>query len=173
MKHKIALLWSWFVRTVTFFLPDTPLSMRFRGCLYGMATKRCGKDFQVGSGAKLIGLENLSVGNHVYLAPNSVILSSFEVIIEDEVMVSYNTVVVDSNHTILDGSYRFGYGRRASVRIGNGSWVGANCTIVAGVIIGEGVLIAANSAVINGIPSGVIAGGVPAKLIKAGDIHEN
>jgi acetyltransferase-like isoleucine patch superfamily enzyme len=166
MKHKGALLWSWFIGRITSFLPDSPHTMRLRGWLYGIAMKQRGKDFQVGNNVCLRGLENISVGNHVYFAPNVVILTSQEIIIEDEVMLAFNTVVTDGNHPLQNGSYRFGKRETSPVRIGRGAWIGANCTITAGVSIGKGSLVAANSAVVKDLPDHIIAGGVPARIIR-------
>ena len=57
MKHKFLLLYSWFVRTIMYFLPDIPFIMRFRGFLYGVGMKKCGKDFQVTHNAIIKELE--------------------------------------------------------------------------------------------------------------------
>ena len=53
-----------------------------------------------------------------------------------------------------------------SVTLCGDNWVGANATILKGVIIGEGAIVAAGSLVINDVPSYAIVGGVPAKVIK-------
>lgn len=45
-------------------------------------------------------------------------------------------------------------------------WIAANSIILPGVTIGEGSVITANSVVVNNIPSMVLAGGNPAKIIK-------
>ena len=52
------------------------------------------------------------------------------------------------------------------VTIGNDVWIGANVTILPGVTIGNNVIIAAGAVVTKNIPDNVIAGGVPAKVIK-------
>jgi acetyltransferase-like isoleucine patch superfamily enzyme len=166
LKHKITLLWSWYVSIITGFLPDTPKTMRLRGWLYGLAMHQRGKDFQVGHGVCLRGLENISVGNHVYFAPHVVILAAQEVVIEDEVMISFNTVIADGNHRLHNGSYRFGKRENSPVHINYGVWIGANCTITDGVSIGKGSLVAANSVVVRDIPEYVIVGGVPTKIIR-------
>lgn len=53
-----------------------------------------------------------------------------------------------------------------SVTICGDNWIGANATILKGVIIGEGAVVAAGSLVINDVPPYAIVGGVPAKVIK-------
>ena len=46
-------------------------------------------------------------------------------------------------------------------------WLGTGCTVSAGVEIGEGSIIAAGSVVTKSIPSGVLAGGVPARVLRS------
>lgn len=55
---------------------------------------------------------------------------------------------------------------KGPVKIGNNVWIGDNAIILPGVNIGDGAIIAANAVVTHSIPSGVIAGGNPAKIIR-------
>lgn len=50
--------------------------------------------------------------------------------------------------------------------IGNDVWIGAQCTVLAGVTIGDGAVIAANSVVSKDIEPYAIVGGSPAKMIR-------
>jgi len=50
--------------------------------------------------------------------------------------------------------------------IGNDVWVGMDVIILGGVTIGDGSVIAAGSIVTKSIPPNVLAGGVPAKVIR-------
>lgn len=167
LARRSLIFWSWFVKTSTGWLPDMALTMRLRGRLYGLGMASCGKNFQVGSRATLIGLQHMHVGNNVYLAPGVVILSSCRVTIEDEVMVAYYSVITDGNHTAINGSYRFGPRSEAPVHLGRGAWIAANCTLLPGVVIGSGALVAANSAVSRDVDHGSVVGGVPAKALRA------
>jgi len=54
----------------------------------------------------------------------------------------------------------------APVIIKNGAWISVGATILPGVTIGENSVIAAGAVVTKDIPDNVIAGGVPAKVIK-------
>lgn len=54
----------------------------------------------------------------------------------------------------------------APVIIDDGAWVSINSTILPGVTIGEKSVIAAGSIVQKDVPNHVIAGGIPAKVIK-------
>lgn len=53
-----------------------------------------------------------------------------------------------------------------SVVVGPGSFLGVGCKVIPGVQIGEDVTIGAGGVVIEDMPSGVVAVGVPAKVIK-------
>ena len=50
--------------------------------------------------------------------------------------------------------------------IGNNVWIGPGVKIVGKIFIGDNVIIAPNSVVQKNIPSNVIVGGIPAKVIK-------
>ncbi|MGN6285701.1 MAG: acyltransferase [Afipia sp.] len=55
----------------------------------------------------------------------------------------------------------------APVRICRGAWIGARSIILKGVTIGEGAIIGAGSVVAADVPPFTIAGGNPARVIRA------
>lgn len=59
-----------------------------------------------------------------------------------------------------------GLSTSAPITIKDKVWIGANATICAGVTIGEGSVIGAGSVVTRDIPAGVVAAGVPCKVIR-------
>lgn len=52
------------------------------------------------------------------------------------------------------------------VHIGNHVWLGMNVTVMKGVTIGDNSIVGAGAIVTKDIPSGVVAAGIPAKVIK-------
>ena len=52
------------------------------------------------------------------------------------------------------------------ITVGNNVWFGAGVHVMPGVTIGNDVVIAAGSVVTKDIPSGVMAAGVPCKVVK-------
>nr|WP_163297125.1 acyltransferase [Enterobacter hormaechei] len=141
MKHKSLLIYSYFIRLVTAWLPDTPLIMRFRGKLYSLAMKSCGKNFQVAATSVLRGIEYIQCGQDVYFGPNSYIMARKSIIIGNEVLIAMNVVVVDGNHGKNNNSYRFKRGSIKEIQIGNGAWIAANSVVTAGAFISEGTLV--------------------------------
>jgi len=54
----------------------------------------------------------------------------------------------------------------ANIEIGNDVWLGTGVVVLAGVKIGDGSIVAAGAVVTKDIPAGVIAGGIPARVLR-------
>ncbi|MEZ9590569.1 acyltransferase [Vibrio breoganii] len=145
--HSLLLLYSWFIYLVTFFWPDIPFIMRLRGKLYSIGMNRSGNNFMVASGARLRSLENITVGNDVYIANDVIINAGGYVLLDDQVMIGFKTCIIGGNHSLLENSYRFGPSLTKPIHIGFGSWIGCNCSILAGSIIPKTTVIGAGSTV--------------------------
>lgn len=167
MKHKFLLIYSWLIRTVLYFFPDIPILMRFRGFLYGIGMIRCGKDFQVTHDAIIKDLQNISIGNNVFIGDMSIMMGSGKIIIEDEVMLAPHVVLISGNHTFINGSYRYGKGDVGEILISRGSWIASNCTIAKGSRLPNGSVLSANSFLNKKFDEiNSIYAGTPAKWIK-------
>ena len=90
----------------------------------------------------------ITIGNNVQTGPN-VLMFAFNHGTETNGVPMINQDYLDSDIIIEDDV-----------------WIGAGSVITAGVKIGKGSIIAAGAVVTKDIPSNVIAGGVPAKIIK-------
>lgn len=55
---------------------------------------------------------------------------------------------------------------RQGIKIGNNCWIGSKVTVLDGVMIGDNCVIAAGAVVTKSMPSNVIIGGVPARVLK-------
>lgn len=94
MYHKFLLLYSWFVRSALYFLPDIPLIMRFRGWLYGLGMTSCGKNLQVTHDAILRNLDNMKFGDNIIIANHAILWGSGSLIIDDCVIIAPHTTLV-------------------------------------------------------------------------------
>ncbi|AEA46135.1 acyltransferase [Archaeoglobus veneficus] len=103
----------------------------------------------------------VKVGENVSFGLESTVDIFFPELIEvgDNSIIGYNTVLLA--HEFLVDELRVG-----EVKIGKNVTVGANCTVLPGVEIGDNSIIAAHSLVNSDIPPGVLAGGVPARVIR-------
>ncbi len=169
MKHKFLLMWSWFVRTILFFLPDIPVIMRFRGFMYSLGMKKCGRNFQVAHNVIINSLEGLTVGNNVYFAMNSVFFTHYNVTLGDNIMFGPGCLLTCGNHTFFNESYRYGAAIYKDVTIGNGCWIGAHCVVLSGAYLPDRSVLAAGAILTHHLDDkkeDSVYGGIPAKYIK-------
>jgi acetyltransferase-like isoleucine patch superfamily enzyme len=98
--------------------------------------------------------------------------------IGDDCLFGTNVYVGDHSHGFLDGADPSSpdtaprerpLAARGAVRIGDRVWLGDNVVVVSGVTIGDGAVIGANSVVTRDVPSGAVAAGSPARVIKQWD----
>ena len=107
---------------------------------------------------RMIGVK---VGPNASLAPGVMLDMLFpeQIIIGDNVVIGLNTTVLA--HEFLVKEWRIG-----KVVIEKDVTIGANCTILPGVIIGEGAIVSAMSLVNRDIPAYSFWGGVPVRQIR-------
>ena len=87
--------------------------------------------------------------------------------IGDDVLFGPRVGIYTSNHAINAAERAAGGCYAKPVKIGNRVWVGAGVNINQGVTIGDGAIISSGSVVTKDIPAGVIAAGVPCKVIRS------
>ncbi len=91
----------------------------------------------------------------------------FDIFYPEDVTVGEDTII-GYNTTILCHEVTRHEWRRAPVWIGRDVTVGANSTILPGVVIGDGATISAMSLVNRDVPAGAFVGGVPVRLLNTG-----
>lgn len=165
MKLRLSILYSWFVKTVTYFFPNHPVFMRFRGWLYSLMMKSCGNDFQVASTATINSLSELEVGSNVYIAHNTVIIGT-EIKIGDKVIIGPNCIISSGNHVFENNSFRFGKSLSKGVIVGEGSWIAGNSSILGGASLPRYSILAAGAVLTKSMQEEkTIYAGVPAVMI--------
>lgn len=110
----------------------------------------------------------IKIGSNCTIHPYCVLLGEGGITIGDDVRIATSTIIVSANHVYADKSVpicKQGMDARG-VKIGNDIWIGANCTILDGVVIGDGAIIAAGAVVNKDVSEYTVVGGVPAKLLK-------
>lgn len=166
MKAKLLILYSWFIRMITFFFPDIPIVQTFRGWLYSFGMKKCGKRFRPSYDVVLNRLEKMEVGDNVYFACGCVVTGGGEVIIGDNVLFGPNVVISAANHKFDGTSFtkRYDFGK---VTVGSNSWIGGNVSLLKDTCIPHTCIVGAGSVCtkVFTIPFSLIAG-VPAQIIK-------
>ena len=111
----------------------------------------------------------VSIGSGCFLNLQTMIAAQDEVTIGDHVMFANHCFVSDASHSYDDPTMPVtwqGFTSKGPTRIGSNCWFGVGCVVTSGVTIGERCVIGANSVVTQDLPSGVIAAGAPAKVIR-------
>lgn len=109
---------------------------------------------------------NIFLGENFYANYDCIFLDVAPIHIGDNVFFAPRVSIYTAGHPI-DADIRntqLEYGK--PVRIGNNVWVGGNTVINPGVTIGDNVVIGSGSVVTKDIPSGVVAAGVPCRVIR-------
>lgn len=123
--------------------------------------------------------DRLFLGKNVSLVNTLINTASGNVYIGDDTIFGHNCSLVTGIHLFERGMRKKLYYKKEfnkdiveapsegyDIKIGKGCWITTNVTIIGGVTIGDNVIIAAGAVVTKNIPSGVIVGGVPAKIMK-------
>lgn len=97
---------------------------------------------------------------------NCVILDTSPVNIGAGAFIAPGVCLACSGHAIDPEQRSHGIGTSAPITLEENVWIGANSTVCGGVTIGAGSIIGAGSVVTHDIPAGVIAAGVPCKVIR-------
>lgn len=128
--------------------------------------KKTGKKFLIEQPFRCDFWERVSVGENFYSNYNFVVLAGNTIDIGDNVMFAPDCGLYAAGHPFDVGLRNSGIEYAWPIRIGNNVWIGGGTKIIGGVSIGDDVIIAAGSVVIRDIPSGVLAGGNPCKVIR-------
>ena len=93
-------------------------------------------------------------------------------VLNAESVIGQNVIIntlagVDHECVIGDGAH-IGPGAHlgGGCRVGRGTWIGIGACVKDRIAIGENSIVGAGAVVLNDIPSGVIAYGVPAKVVR-------
>lgn len=108
--------------------------------------------------------KNITFGKNVFINSGCKFQDQGGITIGDGALIGHNVVIATINHDLLPEKRRTMH--LAPIVIGKNVWIGANATILPGATIGDGAIIAAGAVVKGNVPSNVIVGGVPAKVIK-------
>ncbi len=90
------------------------------------------------------------------------------VVIGNDIMFAQNVVLSGLNHGFEDIHRPISDQPTTTkeIRIEDESWIGANCTLVAGVTIGKHAVVAAGSVVTKDVPPYTVVAGNPARPLK-------
>ena len=156
LRHLINLL-------LCFLPPSRLFGLRRR--LWRIAGVSVADGASICGGGWIYGPGVVSVGARTWLSPGVTLYSHPDVpiFIGSNCDLGHEICILTGSHVVGKKERRAGPGTAGAVKIGDGCWIGARCTILGGVTIGEGSVVAAGSVVTRDMPPNTLAMGVPAK----------
>lgn len=125
-----------------------------------------GEVFQINQPFRCDYGDNISIGENFFANFNLTILDEAEVRFGDNVFIGPNVSIYTACHPLdVEGRNQL-IEWAEPVIVGNNVWMGGSVTIVPGVTIGDNVVIAAGAVVTKDVPSNVLVGVNPARIIK-------
>ncbi len=158
-------------------MPFTHWKLFYKKSMFKLCQKKFKQfadDADFRAGAYAVGCSKIKIGKRVVVRPASMLFGESEsletsIIIEDDVMMGCGVHFYINNHKfdrldipLIDQ----GYYPDEMITLKKGCWIGANAILLPGVTVGENSVIGAGSVVTKSIPAGVVAAGIPAKIIK-------
>ena len=137
-------------------------SIPFRRIIANRLFKKCGKNFIAEENFRFNYGPNIEVGNDVFINRDVYIDSKGGVILGNFVGLTEGVKIFTHTHSESVHSER-SYGR---VIIKDFAKIYANSLILPGVTVGEQAIVAANSLVAKDVAPNMVAGGIPAKVIR-------
>lgn len=149
-----------------------------QGVIYNEAYLRIGEGTMIGPGVCLTAgmgpgqpmLTNpvVSIGDRCLIGRGSHIIGHWSIELGDDIQTGPYVYITDQNHGYEDPGRPIGGQptREAPVRIGSGSWLGANSVILPGAQLGENCVVAAGAVVRGTFPSHSVLAGVPARVVR-------
>jgi len=161
--------------------PDIPWNhwrLHFPSSMRNLCTSKFlyfGVDAEFRPGAYAICCSKISLGARVVIRPGCMLfadprIGGGTITIEADVMLGSNVHIYVHNHKFDEISVPIidqGFNPAESVVIKRGAWIGAGSIILPGVVIGENSVVSAGSVITKAVPPRVLAGGNPARTIRA------
>lgn len=111
--------------------------------------------------------KHIRVGRRFFANFNLVVLDEAFVTVGDDCFIGPNVSIYTACHSTDPVKRNTRQEWAEPVKIGNNVWIGGGVTILPGVTIGDNVTIGAGSVVVKDIPSGSVAVGNPAKVVRS------
>jgi maltose O-acetyltransferase len=109
---------------------------------------------------------HIAVGSNFYANFDCVMLDGGGITIGDNVLLGPRVSIYTTNHALRPEDRAAGWCIARPVTIEDDVWIGGDVTINPGVTIGTGSVVGSGSVVTRSVPAGVVAAGVPARVVR-------
>lgn len=154
---------AWYVVKCLFFLPSPPLPSAFRAKLLRLFGAKIGSGLVIRSRVNITFPWRLSVGDHVWLGEEVMILSMAPVTIESNVCVSQRAFLCTGSHDFSKETFDL---QAKPITLREGCWVAAQAFVGPGVEVGTCSVVSAGSVALDNVPPNSLVRGNPAVVVK-------
>lgn len=140
--------------------------LRLAGIRIGFATT-FGGDLQVHGDRR--SASRVRIGSNCWINAGCLMDASETITVGDGVAIGQRVTIITNTHEIGRSQYRAGVSIAFPVVVCDGVWIGANATVLPGVVIGPGAIVAAGAVVNKDVAADTLVAGVPARLIRSLD----
>ena len=146
-------------------IPGNSVRLFFYRHAFGM---NIGKGVQIDGDCIIWGPKRITIGAGTVINRGVVLDGRFPLTIGNHVSISIQSVLLTLEHDLNDPNFR---AVGAPVSLGDRVFIGARAMVLPGVSIGENAGVAAGAVVTKDVPATAIVGGVPARPIGARPHH--
>ena len=138
----------------------------FRRRLLGELLGSVGEDVEIRAPFCCDYGHQISVGARTFTNFGLVVLDVARVTIGDDVQIGPNVQLLTAQHPLEPDPRRAKWESAAPITIGDNVWLGGGVIVCPGVTIGADTVVGAGSVVTKDLPAGVLAVGVPARVVR-------
>jgi maltose O-acetyltransferase len=108
----------------------------------------------------------ISIGNRTFINVDAVILDVAPIEIGEACQIATRVQLLTAAHPIDPDARRLGWEYGQPITIADNVWLGAGVIVCPGVMIGPDTVVGAGAVVTRDLPAGVVAAGVPARILR-------
>ena len=109
---------------------------------------------------------NVSIGDRTFVNVDAIVLDVAPVTIGAACQIATRVQLLTATHPIDPGPRRAGWEYAEPIAIADNVWLGGGVIVCPGVTIGQDTVVGAGAVVTRDLPAGVVAAGVPARVLR-------
>ncbi|MBV9194584.1 MAG: sugar O-acetyltransferase [Solirubrobacterales bacterium] len=109
----------------------------------------------------------VSIGERTFINVDAVMLDVMPITIGAACQIATRVQLLTATHPVDPEPRRIGWEYGRAITIADNVWLGGGVIVCPGVSIGESTVVGAGAVVTRDLPAGVVAAGVPARVLRA------